>query len=72
MVTATVTARQNTGDEWLDIVAAAEETERRRHERLVMEDRVQRLNRQLLGPRKDPETGESAVPPGAPATGGNR
>lgn len=24
----------------------------------VLEDRVQRVNRQLLGPRKDPETGE--------------
>lgn len=30
----------------------------RRHERLVREDQVQRLKRQLLGPRKDPETGE--------------
>ncbi len=37
---------------------ANEEAARRRHERLVMEDRVQRLNRQLLGPRKDRETGE--------------
>ena len=58
MVTATSTARRSTGDGWLDAVAAAEEAERRRHERLVLEDRVQRLNRQLLGPRKDPETGE--------------
>ena len=58
MVTATGTARRSTGDAWLDAVAAAEDAERRRHDRLVLEDRVQRLNRQLLGPRREPETGE--------------
>ena len=58
MVTATGSARHSTGDEWLDAVEANEEVARRRHERLVLEDRVQRLNRQLLGPRKDPKTGE--------------
>jgi len=58
MVTATSTARRSTGDAWLDALEATEEAERRRHERLVLEDRVQRLNRQLLGPRKDSETGE--------------
>ncbi len=58
MVTATGTARQSTGDGWLDALAATEEAERRRHDRLVLEDRVQRLNRQLLGPRKDLDTGE--------------
>ncbi|MDH4075092.1 MAG: protein rep [Acidimicrobiia bacterium] len=57
-MTATGTARRSTGDAWLDAVAATEDAERRRHERLVLEDRVQRLNRQLLGPRRDPETGE--------------
>ncbi|MDH4147691.1 MAG: protein rep, partial [Acidimicrobiia bacterium] len=58
MVTATGTARQSTGDGWLDALAATEEAERRRHDRLVLEDRVQRLNRQLLGPRRDLDTGE--------------
>ena len=58
MVTATGTARQSTGDGWLDALAATEEAEQRRHERLVREDQVQRLNRQILGPRHDPETGE--------------
>jgi len=58
MVTTTSTARSSTGDAWLDALAAAEEAEQRRHERLVREDQVQRLNRQLLGPRHDPETGE--------------
>ena len=58
MVTATGVAQRSTGDRWLDAIAATEEAARRRHQRLVMEDRVQRLNRQLLGPRKDRETGE--------------
>lgn len=40
-----------------DPVAAAEEAAGRRHARLTAEDRVERLNRQILGPRKDPESG---------------
>ena len=37
MVSATGTASRSTGDAWLDALAATEEAEQRRHERLVRE-----------------------------------